>query len=80
MAAPRSFRFGVQTFSADSEGLGAAFGLSREEMLQHPHALIGTIEGICQELQRRREGYGFSYVTVGDDVMDAFAPVVAKLG
>ena len=28
---------------------------------------------------RRRETYGISYVTVPDTVIDAFAPVVAKL-
>jgi probable F420-dependent oxidoreductase len=60
--------------------MGAAFGLSGEDMLCHPHALIGTIDAICLELERRRELYGFSYVTVGDAAMEAFAPVVAKLG
>jgi probable F420-dependent oxidoreductase len=60
--------------------LGGAFGLGAEDMLAHPHALIGTVDAICQELERRRELYGFSYVTVGDTAMEAFAPVVAKLG
>ena len=33
----------------------------------------------CEELERRRERYGISYVTVGDNAIDAFAPVVARL-
>ena len=32
-----------------------------------------------EELQRRREEIGFSYVVVGADVADTFAPVVAEL-
>lgn len=55
------------------------FGLSEAEMLQHPHALFGSVETIADELQRRREAYGISYVTVPQDAMAAFAPVVARL-
>jgi alkanesulfonate monooxygenase SsuD/methylene tetrahydromethanopterin reductase-like flavin-dependent oxidoreductase (luciferase family) len=43
-------------------------------------ALFGTPDAICEELARRREAYGISYVTVGDNAIDAFAPVVARLG
>jgi hypothetical protein len=59
--------------------MGKAMGLSAEEMLRHPHGLIGTIDAICEELERRREATGISYVTIGDNVLDAFAPVVARL-
>ena len=62
-----------------AKGMGGAFGLSPEEMVSHPHALIGSVEAICEERERRRETLGISYVTVGDNVMEAFAPVVAKL-
>jgi hypothetical protein len=55
------------------------FGFSEDEMRQHPHALFGSVDTICEELQRRRETFGISYVTVPDDAMEAFAPVVAKL-
>ena len=59
--------------------MAAAFGLSPEEMARHPHALFGSVDEICEELQRRRETYGISYVTVGDGAMEAFAPVVKRL-
>jgi probable F420-dependent oxidoreductase len=62
-----------------AEQFGAMFGLPTDEMLHHPHALIGTVDSICDELQARRERYGISYVTVGGSVMEAFAPVVARL-
>ena len=48
-------------------------------MLAHPHALFGSVDGICEELERRRECFGISYVTVGAEAMEAFAPVVARL-
>ncbi len=51
----------------------------KREMLKHPHALFGGVETICEELQRRRDDYGISYVTVPEDAMVAFAPVVARL-
>jgi probable F420-dependent oxidoreductase len=60
-------------------GLGRALGLSAEAMRRHPHALFGPPEAIGEELLRRREQYGISYVTVTDTAQDAFAPVVARL-
>jgi alkanesulfonate monooxygenase SsuD/methylene tetrahydromethanopterin reductase-like flavin-dependent oxidoreductase (luciferase family) len=62
-----------------AEGMGKALGLSAREMMRHPHALFGTPGAICDELARRREEYGISYVTVGDNALEAFAPVVARL-
>ena len=60
-------------------GFGKALGLTKEEMFAFPHALIGSPEEICDELLSRRDRYGISYVTVGDNVFEEFAPVVAKL-
>ena len=74
------FTFVTDDAEGVAKGMGGAFGLSAAEMMRHPHALIGTVDAICDELSRRREEVGFSYVTVGDTVMEAFAPVVAKLG
>ena len=55
------------------------FGLEPEQMAEHPHALIGSVEAIIEKLQRRREKYGISYISVGDADMETFAPVVAEL-
>jgi probable F420-dependent oxidoreductase len=60
-------------------GMAGAFGISEQDMAVHPHALIGSVDAICDELVRRRETYGISYVTVGDNATEAFAPVVARL-
>jgi len=55
------------------------FGQTPEAMREHPHALFGSVDTICEELERRRELHGISYITVGETAMDAFAPVVARL-
>jgi hypothetical protein len=39
----------------------------------------GSVEAIVDQLQERRERLGISYVMIFDRVMDAFAPVVARL-
>jgi hypothetical protein len=63
--------------------IGEMLGLSGEDILSHPHCLIGSVDYICDELQRRRETYGISYVAVIDDgennMVEAFAPVVARM-
>ena len=64
---------------AAAKGMAGAFGLTEEEMRAHPHGLFGSVDSICQELERRRERFGISYITVTDDVMEAFAPVVERL-
>ncbi len=61
------------------DGMARAFGLSREAMAAHPHALFGEPAALCEELERRREAWGISTVTVPDDAAEAFAPVVARL-
>lgn len=60
-------------------GMGKAMGLSADEMLDHPHALFGSVDAICDVLEERRERYGISRIAIGDDALEAFAPVVARL-
>ena len=55
------------------------FGYSVDEMRRHPHALFGSVDTVCEEIERRRELHGISYVTVGEAAMEPFAPVVARL-
>lgn len=68
---------------ATATAFGDALGMSAEDIMQHPHCLIGSVDFICDELMRRREQYGISYVAVMDDgtnnMVEAFAPVVARL-
>jgi probable F420-dependent oxidoreductase len=55
------------------------FGCSDADMLRHPHALFGSVATICDELERRREVHGISYITISEVAMEAFAPVVERL-
>ena len=59
--------------------LSPAFGLTPAEAAETPHALIGTVEEICDQLVERRERWGISYLTLSADQLEPFAPVVAKL-
>jgi len=59
--------------------IAAGFKASPEMVLNSPHVLIGTIESITEEVERRREQYGFCYVIFGGDTWEALAPVVNRL-
>lgn len=59
--------------------MAPAFGLTPDEASATPHALIGSVEEICDQLIERRERWGISYLGLSGDQLDAFAPVVAKL-
>jgi probable F420-dependent oxidoreductase len=48
-------------------------------VVESPFALIGTPAEMIDDLVRRRERWGFSYVIVGADDVESFAPVVAEL-
>lgn len=66
-----------------AQAIGDALGMSAEDILTHPHCLIGSVDYICEELERRREAYGISYIAVLDDgennMVEAFAPIVKRL-
>ncbi|MFG2210095.1 LLM class F420-dependent oxidoreductase [Streptomyces sp. NPDC048638] len=54
-------------------------GVDEEQVLDVPTLLIGTPAQMAEQLRERRERYGFSYITVLDPFLDAFAPVLAEL-
>jgi probable F420-dependent oxidoreductase len=62
-----------------AEAMGRSLGMDADTFLAFPHALVGSVDYMCEELERRRELYGFSYVSVLDRCVDGFAPVVARL-
>ena len=59
--------------------MAPVFGIAPPDVLHVPLALIGTIDDMVQELQWRRQEYGFSYFSIESDNWEAFAPVVARL-
>jgi probable F420-dependent oxidoreductase len=54
-------------------------GAPAEEIESSPFALVGPPERLIDLLRERRERWGFSYVIVGQNDIDGFAPVVAEL-
>jgi alkanesulfonate monooxygenase SsuD/methylene tetrahydromethanopterin reductase-like flavin-dependent oxidoreductase (luciferase family) len=65
----------VPRYIATQMGLTAE-GLARAGAVA---ALTGTTDDMVETLQRRRESLGISYIVVGDELMDALAPVVERL-
>jgi probable F420-dependent oxidoreductase len=61
------------------EQMAPLFGLDPAGMEDYPHAYIGSVESIAEDLQKRRERWDASYFVVQGDGMDAMAPVVTKL-
>ncbi len=76
-------RFFFAAITDDRQALAAAaapgFGLEAEAALESGIACIGTIDEICDQLIARRERWGVSYIVIGDDIFEAFAPVVERL-
>jgi probable F420-dependent oxidoreductase len=62
-----------------AEALAPAFGVEPDAALESGAVLVGTEDEIIDQLYRRREEWGLSYVVVGNDNVDEFAPIVAKL-
>jgi probable F420-dependent oxidoreductase len=62
-----------------ADAIAPGFGLEPDVALESGVALVGTVDECCDLLDQRREEWGVSYVVLGDDQYEAFAPVVARL-
>ena len=73
----------MATITDDRDSVAAAMapgmGSEPHAVLEMPHFLIGTVDEVVEQLQRRRDRYGASYVIVPGDVTESFAPVVERL-
>ncbi|HEV7664481.1 MAG TPA: hypothetical protein VGQ62_13155 [Chloroflexota bacterium] len=61
------------------EALGSQLQLATSQIEGSPSFLVGSVDAIVDLLQERRDRLGLSYIMIFDRVMDAFAPVVARL-
>ena len=64
---------------AELDAMADRFGVSATELREHPHALIGSVDEVCDRLVERRARLGFSNINVAQRRMEQFAPVVARL-
>ncbi len=62
-----------------AQEMAPLLGITAEEALASPHALVGTVDQVVDEVLHWRERWGFSYISVNADVMDDFAPVIEAL-
>ena len=62
------------------ETIAPLFGLTPDDVADYPHALVGTVDQMAEDLEARRERWDMSYVVVqGADGMRAAAPLLARL-
>jgi probable F420-dependent oxidoreductase len=61
------------------EAVGGMIGVEPAMIEASPFALIGSVDEIVETARRRRDELGFSYLIVGGDDVEPFAPVVAAL-
>jgi probable F420-dependent oxidoreductase len=54
-------------------------GISAQEALDSPHALVGSVGQIVDEVQRWRDRWGFTYVSINAEQMEDFAPVLEAI-
>ncbi|MEI7619463.1 MAG: TIGR03621 family F420-dependent LLM class oxidoreductase [Actinomycetota bacterium] len=64
---------------AVTESFSSMLGVPRSFMEESPFALVGTTDQMIDDLLQRRERWGFSYIIVGGEDVESFAPVVAAL-
>jgi probable F420-dependent oxidoreductase len=62
-------------YDAFAEG----FGVTPDEARESPHALVGTVEQIVDDLVERRERFGISTIGLSASALDDMAPVIARL-
>lgn len=77
-------RIHLAMITDDREAVAKEFapllGLSPQEALDSPHALVGTVEQIIDEVKRWRERWGMTYISIDAEQMEEFAPVIEALG
>ena len=64
----------------DATELGRPLGLDAADLIESPHALIGSAAQIVDDLRARQVDYGFSRYVVSQSAVHELAPVVAQLG
>ncbi|MEU5051745.1 LLM class F420-dependent oxidoreductase [Streptomyces sp. NPDC021096] len=59
--------------------MGYSEDMSEDEILEHPAMLAGSVKEIAERVRGHRERFGFTYFTVLEPYMEAFAPVIEEL-
>lgn len=65
--------------SGAAAGIATMMGVEQKMVEETPFALVGPPSKLIEDLLARRERWGFSYIIVGAEDIDSFAPVVSAL-
>jgi len=65
--------------AAAAAGIAQFMETTVDEVLAAPIAFIGTEQEVTDQIERQRETYGISHLTVDQPSMRAFAPIVERL-
>jgi probable F420-dependent oxidoreductase len=69
----------TDTPDATIEQAATRTGQTAAQVRESPGTLVGSVDAILEQLHARREQFGVTYYVVHGRVMDAFAPVLARL-
>ena len=64
---------------AAASQIAQELNLSAAEILESPHVLLGTAVEMAETLRQRRSRYGISYISVTEDGLEPFAPVIERV-
>ena len=64
--------------SGMAEAMAPHFGISPDDALHIPLALLGTLDEMAEELEWRRQEYGISYWSIEADSWEALGPLVVQ--
>lgn len=62
-----------------AEAVAPTLGLTPEASLATPHALVGSVDEIVDQLVERRERWGISYIGLSAGSLDEMTPVIERL-
>ena len=76
-------RVHLSVITDDAPALAAAaaptFGITAEQALGSPHALVGTVNECVDRIEGWRERWGISYISLMGSAAEEMAPVVERL-
>ena len=76
-------RVHLAVITGDAHALAAAaapaFGITAEQALNSPHALVGTVDECVDRIKGWRERWGISYISFMGSSAEEMAPVVERL-
>jgi probable F420-dependent oxidoreductase len=66
-------------YRSTADALAARFGVTPGDIIDNPHALLGSVDAVSESVVKLREQFGVTYINVPFRNMIEFAPVVARL-